>query len=223
MPTDEIPLPDGSTALVDQLTQELDIGYGVLTVHLHRARLRTIARWRDKPVFAAIRDVVAKEIQLAENALWQVKIYFFIDQAFGESLDLLGRIVGEARDGRDDPGYRVRIKARIRVNQSFGGPEDILEVLALLDPDNTFLLSYTPPAAFVVGMASKPAGFATADEMAELVGEASAAGVGVFVAIRTDDAGFILGHEGGTLLTSTLGHYGSTTTKTSPLPHGVRI
>lgn len=183
--TNEITLPDGTVAEVDVNTTQLDLGFGVYTVHLHEMRLRTIERWRDKAVFAAIRDAAAGEMAEIENAFWNIFLSRFIDHAYGASLDLLGRIVGEGRDGRDDPSYRVRIRARIKVNQSTGSIPDMLAVLELLDP-SAFYIYDAAPATMVIVMASAPTGFATATEIADLAGEASGAGIGVVVAIPSD-------------------------------------
>ncbi len=158
---------------------------------------RTVEQWKSDLVLGALRDVVMREVQAAENAAWQVKLSKFLDDAFGESLNVLGRIVGEGRDGRDDPSYRVRIRARIKVNSSFGTADDILEMLALLD-DATFYYTSTPPAAFIIGMSAPPSGFASATEMAGLIGECAAAGVGGLLVMPTDtpgDGGFIFGDE----------------------------
>ncbi len=160
-------------------------------------------------------------MQELENALWSVKISKLLSDAFGASLDLIGRIVGEGRDGHADPSYRVRIRARIRVNQSFGETQDLLDVCALLDPA-TFYFTPTPPANYVIAMSAPPSGFATGAELASLLAEATALGVGGLLVMPTSSTGFMLGDTGGTLETSTMGDTGGTL-ETDPLPDGETI
>jgi hypothetical protein len=210
-------MPDGSEVEISDQTLSVETELGSVTAHRNKARNRTIERWKDPEGYAAVRASYADEIQELENALWSVKYSRLIDSAFGKSLEVLGDIVGEGRDGRDDPSYRVRIRARIRVNQSFGTAGDLLAVLALLDPA-TFIYTPTPPAAYTIGMSAPPSGFATATEMAGLLGEATALGVGGLLAMPTDVDGFILGSTGSVVTVTTLGS--STGFPTPPLPDG---
>jgi hypothetical protein len=55
-----------------------------------------------------------------------------VSTATGHTLDLLGRIVGEDRQGESDALYRIRIRARIQANLSDGTWEDIHRVVAIL-------------------------------------------------------------------------------------------
>lgn len=212
-----ITLPDDSEVETDAL--DLDLGFGVLTVHANKAEIRTIERWRTKEVHEAIREVWAEGCQEIENALWQILQSRFVDDAFGASLVLLGKIVGEPQNNRPDPSYRVRIKARIRINQSAGGAPDILAVAKLLEPANAFIYTPSPPASFVLAMVNPPSGFATASEFAGLIGEATAAGIGGFVVMPTDVDGFVLGDATGSIDTADLGD-STGSLDTAPLPDG---
>jgi hypothetical protein len=177
---------------------------------------RTIEYWKTKPVFCALRDIVGDEIQELENVVWDVLASKDIDRAFGASLDLLGRIVGEARDGADDPTLRVRIKARERINRSQGRTNDVLGMVEILDPA-AFSLTDTPPAAFVLSMFAPPSGFATASTIASLVAECRAAGIGAVVEMPAPGGVFHLADTvGATVAGSELG---DTVGSTVDLPH----
>jgi hypothetical protein len=52
--------------------------------------------------------------------------------AEGDALDMLGALVGEARQGRSDDVYRVWILARAGVNRSNGKPEELLAIMRLV-------------------------------------------------------------------------------------------
>jgi hypothetical protein len=184
-------LPDGTEVEIDDTTLSVETELGSITAHRNKAKKRTIERWKNPEGYAAIRASYADEVQELENAIWSVKSSKLLDDAYGKSLDMIGRIVGEARDGRADPGYRVRIRARIRVNQSFGQPQDLLAVCALLDPAN-FKYTRTPPAAYVITADAILTGHATAGELAGLLGETEPLGVGGMVTLWSHVDGFIL-------------------------------
>lgn len=93
------------------------------------------------------RDVIQKlaatfgqQVQDLEDVIFQLLSGRTVDTAVGAQLDGLGAVVGEARLGAADARYRVRIKARIKLNVSSGTAEQILELVVLLLPP-----SVTPP------------------------------------------------------------------------------
>ncbi len=214
-----VDLPGGGQAQVRDTELSLEIPDGVVTLHRNKAAARTIEYWRRDDVFCALRDIIADEVQEAENAGWDVLASKDLDRAFGASLDLIGRLVGEARNGRADPGYRARLKARERINRSQGRTNDVIAMLALVDPA-TFTITDVPPASLVVAADAPLSGFATGEELGSLIAQCRAAGVGAFLVLRTGVDGFVLGDYGGTIITGTLGDYGGTLV-TDPLPDGV--
>lgn len=66
------------------------------------------------------------EIQDDTNYLLQFR---GIDSATGYQLDLIGKIVGQNREGRNDDSYRIIIKVKILVNNSNGTPKEVLQIL----------------------------------------------------------------------------------------------
>ena len=50
-----------------------------------------------------------------------------IDKAFGDSLDMIGELVGQPRLGWNDADYRERIKFKIFLNQTSGEPETVIQ------------------------------------------------------------------------------------------------
>src|SRR6185295_15959039 len=94
-------LPDGSEVEIEDDTLSVETELGSITAHRNKAKSRTIERWKSPEGYAAVRASYADEIQELENALRSVKYSNLLDDAFGVSLDKIGRIVGEGRDGRD--------------------------------------------------------------------------------------------------------------------------
>jgi hypothetical protein len=71
-------------------------------------------------------------LQELENTIQQFGSIKSIDQAFGATLNILGDIVGQEREGRDDLNYRNAIRLKILLNHSYGQPEILIIALKLL-------------------------------------------------------------------------------------------
>lgn len=160
---------------------------GEIRAHSTQALSRLIERWRaDKnPNLAALVTSVNDEVQELENAIWDVIVGRLPDYAEGEQLDALGRIVGQRRDGLGDAAYRAHIKARVRINQSFGTPLDVIEVLRLVDTV-TFHLVEEGTASFRIFYDAPPSNAAIGHEIPSLVRQARAAGVRATVSFPVD-------------------------------------
>lgn len=79
---------------------------------------------------------LATPFQSLENALSQLLLERSIDTAVGAQLDVIGRIVGEVRNGLSDADYRRYCRARIKVNRAKGLIEDLISVTDLIVYDN---------------------------------------------------------------------------------------
>ena len=73
---------------------------------------------------SAVADRDATAVSIYEDAL-------DIGRATGVWLDLLGRVVGEPRDGRGDIDYRRGIRVRVLVNRSNGRIEELAKIARL--------------------------------------------------------------------------------------------
>jgi hypothetical protein len=104
-----------------------------VTDHYARAYARLMEALKGKPKFAGLLAVVSAEIQVLEDALWDLYTKRLL-LATDAQLDNVGNIVGESRDGDLDADYLLRIQARIKVNKSSGTPEDLYAVLRSLIP-----------------------------------------------------------------------------------------
>jgi hypothetical protein len=56
----------------------------------------------------------------------------YIDNAYGQRLEVLGEIVGQPRRSMNDDDYHAWIDVGIRLNQGSGTPEDVLAILNIL-------------------------------------------------------------------------------------------
>jgi len=89
-------------------------------------------QFKDKEKFVAVINALADECEQIEQAIYEFLTEFSIDTAVGEQLDLLGRIVGLNRDGREDASYRTLLKIKIDINFSAGTPEALIKTAVAL-------------------------------------------------------------------------------------------
>jgi hypothetical protein len=111
-----------------------------ITDHKQRALDRLIEQYRDKPVIASIIGVFADQVQELEDIIQTLCTERTVAAADGETLDLLGDLVGIARQGFDDEFYRILIFVKIGQNVSQGEPERAISILKLLT--NATLIEY---------------------------------------------------------------------------------
>ncbi len=136
-----------------------------------------IYRFRKTRIVAWLRSYLS-EVQLAEDALWQLYVERRLPSAVGAQLDIIGRVVGEPRLDRDDAAYRPWIGARILANRSRGRAEELITIVRAVTPSTTLVhVREEYPAALTVRAygAIPPA---TGDALAQLLAKAAkAAGV----------------------------------------------
>lgn len=79
------------------------------------------------------------------NDLYTLVSTFNIDDATGVYLDYIGNLVGVKRDEDDDDTYRTRIRVQVKINNSKGTPNELLDILSeLTSTDNVRLWEHFP-------------------------------------------------------------------------------
>lgn len=121
-----------------------------ITDHVERGLAHLIEQYRGRPRLEAYVRSFLLEVQALSDAAWEVLISRLIDDATGEQLTVLGRLVGERGRVEDDERFRVVIRARIAVNKSRGTGNDILRVAILLLGVTEFTLEEFFPGAMVL-------------------------------------------------------------------------
>ena len=149
-------------AELEQVTDHEEQAYGLF-----------IEQYSERPRLAALLASYTQEIQELEDAIWAVRLGRFLDNAEGAQLDVIGKLVGERRDGRADNVYRVLITAKIRVNWSQGRPNDVIAVVRIVQgTENTHRYVSVFPASFEIvfdnDFVESDRGF-TAPELAEII------------------------------------------------------
>jgi hypothetical protein len=138
-------------------------------------------------------------VQSVEDALTQLALMRRIDTATGAQLDVLGRIVGQRRGGREDATFRRYIRARIRANKSRGTIGDVIKVAALVvgDEDAAIVLRNEGRAAYSLVVDGVPLAFVDSLVVLDLVRAATAAGVRVIVESNAGEPADAFAFEGG--------------------------
>jgi hypothetical protein len=89
-------------------------------------------------------------MQELENVIQQFNSIKNINQAFGKTLEILGSIVGQDREGRDDSNYRNAIRLKILLNHSYGQPEIlILALKSLVNAKRIKYAEFFPACAYM--------------------------------------------------------------------------
>lgn len=124
--------------------------------HVEQAQGLLIEQYQERPRLAAWLASYSTRCQEAEDMLWDVLTKRLIDNAEGAQLDMIGKIVDEPRQGRDDATYKVYVLAKIRINWSQGTPDDVIAVLQILDAA-AFRYVELYPASFEIQYDAPPA------------------------------------------------------------------
>lgn len=91
---------------------------------------RLLIQYKDSVNLQELLTSIAEQLVSPQTDIIDIVNNFNIDDAAGELLDFVGKIVGSRRRSRDDSEFRDAIKLRILFNTSNGTPDRILEALA---------------------------------------------------------------------------------------------
>jgi hypothetical protein len=91
-----------------------------------------LGQFHDSPVIMAILEAVATEYQRFENVAYDVLTKVDLSLAVGDILDVMGKIARVQRLGRSDDDYRAIIQVAIAANDSDGGAEQLIWIVAQL-------------------------------------------------------------------------------------------
>lgn len=108
---------------------------------------------------------ITEQVQACEDAWYQLHTELELGNAIGEQLDVIGKIVGQVRNGASDADYERRLRARIATNNSEGLISDIYRVCRGVLNDSTLTLrtSKAFPAGIILRVESGELLQSTAD------------------------------------------------------------
>lgn len=108
-----------------------------------RALGRLTSAFRNQPNIKAVTAAMLTGFPELEALFWQIinqriisnlVIAVAASQPTYDQIDIIGGLVGEAREGRVDAAYLPAVQLRIRVNRSKGRSEDIIQIANLISP-----------------------------------------------------------------------------------------
>lgn len=123
--------------------------------HVEQGLELLLEQFKGKPRIAAWLKSYLRQCQLLEDATYDVIIKRLIDNAEGDQLDVIGRIVGEERLGRTDAIFKLFISARIRINRSKGAIQDLIDVLSIVS-ETAYRLDELFPASIHIEFGAVP-------------------------------------------------------------------
>ena len=118
----------------------------------------------------------------------QLKNILNLQNATGATLELIGDIVLERRDGRNDDDYRKAIQFKIFKNSSTGFVEDITKILKLITEADLVIYSDNPPAAYTI----YTDGLNLPKDLHKIMDKLSAAGVSLIIYASDGETPFIM-------------------------------
>lgn len=118
------------------------------TTHLEEALAQLAEQFHGKPEPGTVLAPFVGEVQTLETVLTSTIDAVALAYAEGAQLDGIGKIVGEAREGREDEAYRSAIGARILLNNSSGTIEDLIGLTRALLGDVAVQVVEVQPAHF---------------------------------------------------------------------------
>lgn len=163
---------------------------------------RLLERYKNKPIITALVTSYVSELVEIRDAIKEVQLARDARTAYGIYEDIIGKIIGEARNAANDEAYRLLINTKIAVNKSSGRASDFETIWELLGNDPTQLrLTETPPAAGIItSIAPITNVFLSNVEMVDVLtriffrGKVNAAGVRLTFIYATDPHSFQFKH-----------------------------
>lgn len=149
-----------------------------ITDHVAQAKARLLTQYADKQTFLDLTECLTSGIQKLEDVFYSLLSIISIEDSEGIQLDNIGYVVGQLRNGLDDPEYKIFIYGRIAANLSKGTPEELISIFSLLT--NATLVTYQEiyPASFSV-MTDGTIIAGLEDQIKEILNIAAAGGVGL--------------------------------------------
>lgn len=102
------------------------------TDHVAEALDRLPQQFKTDPSTVALLESLVRPCQSLETALQDMLVDRAVDTAVGAQLDIIGKLVGQARSGQSDAEFRRFIRARIKTNRSRGVVSDLITIARLI-------------------------------------------------------------------------------------------
>lgn len=177
---------------------------------------RRIDVYRKRTVFGKWLASYLTGHQALEDAIWEVILERLFDNAVGEQLTILGRIVGQPRTTSDDNKFRQMIIVRMAINKSQGLFIDLNTIAKLLFGDSPYYITEYSTTIQIYLYDHVPINDGTIDPnfVVKFFQEARAAGIRlhlIYVTEPVSDAFMYADATGGTIADGSAGLMASVT------------
>lgn len=129
------------------------------TNHSAQANTRWLHQFCNADDLKLLLKSYVDQVQILENAAFELLLERSLPDAVGEQLTQLGKIVGADRQTSNDTEFKVVIQARQALNNSRGTPEDIINAAVLMFTNaaqEVFIIKEEPPAQLRVTLIDVP-------------------------------------------------------------------
>ena len=116
--------------------------------HLQAIKSYDLEQYKESMTLSVLMQALVSQLQHTEDTFLDLELKRFIPTAFGYTLDLMGSIVGESRNFKNDNDYRTAILIRALINNGGGTPEDIISAIRILYAPRKIEYSEIYPANF---------------------------------------------------------------------------
>jgi hypothetical protein len=118
----------------------------VIKDQVQQGKDRLVTQWSEKDVVQGLLKSYMENVQTVEDIYQQLLDERSVFTAIGEQLNVVGLLVGEARDGKDDSAYREAILNRVAINTSDGTPEKVIEIMKTIiaGPNSVTIFEHYP-------------------------------------------------------------------------------
>lgn len=149
--------------------------------HEEEAFENTLVQFKEPGSVFDLVKCFLEPLQDIENQLNKINSWWWLDRVEGIYLDIVGKVVGETRQGRSDSMYRTGIQVRIGINRSYGQPEVAIALVAALT--NATNVQYQP--VYPVNATFFTDGFSIVTNLSEQLLSVTPLGVGAAVIYST--------------------------------------
>jgi hypothetical protein len=146
-----------------------------------------IEQFKNSENFNKILKIVAEPFDELKVVFSDLKGILNIANSSGKQLDLIGHIVLESRNGRNDVDYRSALTLKIFKNTSRAFVEDIVKILTIVTNATKVVYSDNPPAAYTIYTNGKT----IPSNIQSIIDKLSAAGVEVLIYASCGETPFI--------------------------------
>lgn len=147
--------------------------------HVASALARLPQQWVDKANTIALLTIFAARFNDLEQAYQDLLLKTGLATSFGATVDQLGKLVGQTRQGNGDPTYQKYIGARILADNSDGTMEDIIAIVRAVLGDALGQVIYRTVgnASFMVEVQGRVVDATTAGVVQQMLIEGVSGGV----------------------------------------------